>query len=620
MKSSQLRRKYIDFFIGQGHKEIPSSSLVPENDPTTLFTGSGMQPLIPYLMGEGHPLGKRLVNSQTCFRAEDIEEVGNNRHTTFFEMLGNWSLGDYFKKEQLPWFFEFLTKVVGLEPERLYASVFQGNELIPKDGESIKIWQELFKTNQPDQRGEDGFRSETKIYSYGADKNWWSRVGVPENMPPGEIGGPDSEVFYDFGPDLKLHENSVFKDRACHINCGCGRFLEIGNSVFMEYEKKEDGSFERLPQKNVDFGGGLERILAVKIDSLDIFKTDLFWPIIKKIEGVSDKDYQGNENPMRIIADHLKAATFMISQGLEPSNKLQGYILRRLLRRAAVKMHRLKGDLASVPEFKDICSEIIEIYQGIYFKQGSSLEKRLGLVIDQEMGRFSRSLSRGLKEIEKCPLEKIDAKFAFDLFQSYGFPLEISQELLAQRGYSLNKAEFDQEFERHKELSRTASRGMFKGGLADSSEEIVRLHTATHLLHSALRRVLGSHIEQAGSNITVERLRFDFNHSEELGHQEIKEVEDLVNEKIKQGLPVRKEEMSYQQAIQSGALAFFKERYPKEVSVYTIGDGKDEPFSKEICAGPHVQNTAEIGGIKIIKEESAGTGIRRIRAVLTNNQ
>jgi len=599
MNPDTLRKKFIEFFIQKGHKEMPPASLVPQDDPTTLFNGSGMQPMIPYFKGNPHPMGKRLVDSQPCFRAEDIREVGDNRHTTFFEMLGNWSLGDYFKREQLFWVFEFLTEIVKLDPKKLYVTVFEGNGAIPKDTKSIAIWQKLFKTKETARKGEKGFEQKIKIYTYGSE-NWWSRAGIQEKMPVGEIGGPDSEIFYDFGKELKLHENSSFKDLPCHVNCECGRFLEIGNSVFMEYKKQKNGSFKPLPNKNVDFGGGLERIAAASINSPDIFKIDLLWPIIQEIEKFCDKKYKGNEGLMRVIADHLKAATFMISAGVEPGNKRQGYILRRLIRRSAVKMHQLKGGLTPDPAFVSICNQVIRLYDGMYFdsKKDRPLVSR---AIDQEMDKFSKTLDKGLKLIEK--------KSPFDLFQTYGFPFEITQELLAQKGQKIDKKEFDKEFEKHQKLSRTASKGMFKGGLADHSEEITKLHTATHLLHEALRRVLGNDVQQVGSHITDERLRFDFTHPKKLTENEIKEIEDMANEQVSKNLPIKFEIMSLEEAQKQSALAFFGQKYPEKVKVYSIGT-----FSKEVCGGPHVDFTGKLSVFKIIKEEAVGSSKRRLYA------
>jgi alanyl-tRNA synthetase len=619
LTGNELRQKYIDFFVDRGHKQIPSAPLVPENDPTTLFTSSGMQPLVPYLLGQSHPLGKCLVDSQKSFRAQDIDEVGDNRHTTFFEMLGNWSLGDYFKEEQLSWVFEFLIQELGLDPRRLYVSVFDGDEKfkvirnnkiqpLTPDVEAIDIWKRIFiKAGIEAREGE-------RIFAYPAKKNWWSRSGTPEQMPIEEIGGPDSEIFYDFGEELGLHEKSPFKDQKCHPNCDCGRFLEIGNSVFMQYKKVSETNFEPLPNKNVDFGGGLERMLAAVQNTPDIFQTDLFSPIIKTIEEFSGQKYSDEKNQpaMRVIADHLKAAVMLITDGVIPSNKAQGYMLRRLVRRAAVKMKKLTGK--PVVEFsKKINSSVGKIYQDTYLSPQQILNSS-GIISD-EVDKFDMALSRGLKEISKHP--KLDGKVAFDLLQSYGFPWELTYEIAIEQGQHLDIKDFQAEFARHQELSRAASKGMFKGGLEDQSEITIKYHTATHLLHKALRDTLGNHVQQKGSNITADRLRFDFSHPEKITPAQIQTVEDIVNQKIAEDLPVTRQEMPKVQALSEGALAFFVEKYPDIVSVYTIGP-LHHWYSKELCGGPHVNSTGEIGKIKIIKEESAGAGIRRIYAQLAD--
>jgi alanyl-tRNA synthetase len=614
MKSSDIRAKYLQFFQSRGHAVIPAAPIVPLEDPTTLFTSSGMQPLVPYLKGETHPMGLRLTDSQPSFRAEDIEEIGDNRHICMFEMLGNWSLGDYFKKEQLPWFFEFVTREVGLDPSRLYVTVFAGDESAARDDEAIEIWQKVFGTTTPAQSGVDGFDPAVKIYLYPAKKNWWSRAGVPANMPPGEIGGPDSEMFYDFGAELGLHENSPWKDEPCHVNCDCGRFMEIGNSVFMQFEKMADGSFRPLPKQNVDFGGGLERIAAASNHDPDVFHIDMFAPIIKAIETSSGKSYKGNEAPMRVIADHLRAAAFMMAEGLEPSNKMQGYILRRLLRRAAVKARELGGDAEVI--FRESIPTIIAEYAGAGFVDPAK-EAHVQEVAKAELVKFGRALDRGLREMEKVAPADLTATFAFNLFQSYGFPFEVSQELARQKGIELDKVEFDQVFAAHKADSRTASAGMFKGGLADHSEVTTKLHTATHLLHKALRTVLGTEVHQAGSNITPERLRFDYTYAGKPTPEQIMHIETMINEAIRADYPVTRRIEDKKAAIDSGAMAFFAEKYPEKVSVYIIGTDPDkEWFSKELCGGPHVEHTGVIGSVKIIKDESLGSGTRRIYAKL----
>lgn len=586
MTHSVLREKFLRFFAGRGHKIIPSSSLVPENDPTTLFTSSGMQPLIPYLLGQPHPEGRRLANSQKSFRSQDIEEVGDNRHTTFFEMLGNWSLGDYFKEEQLTWFYEFLTGEVGLPKEKLYVSVFEGNESVPKDKESANIWKSL------------GI-PEDHIFYYGVKKNWWSRSGPPENMPPFEPGGPDSEVFFEF---TQVEHDKKFGEK-CQPNCDCGRFMEIGNSVFMQYQKQDDGTLKELAQKNVDFGGGLERILAAENNDPDVFKTDLFQPIIEEIKESTHKKYdEENKYAMRVVADHLKAAVFLIKDGVVPSNKSQGYVLRRLIRRATIKMHFLGGSLNPGELFSVSDRGIFNIYDN-YFNR--SLDREIiRKVLTEEIDKFVRTLDKGLKLIDKLS--------PFDLFQTYGFPLEVTVEVLNQQGKEVDVAQYKDDFEKHQELSRTASKGMFKGGLADSSEIITKYHTATHLLQASLRKLLGGHVHQEGSNITSERLRFDFSHPTKLTISDITLVENLVNEQINAGLVQSMTTTTYETAIASGALAFFKERYPDKVTVYSFGD-----FSKEICGGPHVTNTNVLGKFKIIKEEAIAHGVRRIYAKLT---
>lgn len=613
MTSNDLRQAFLNFYQKRAHKYIPPIPLVPPNDPTTLFTSAGMQQLVPYLKGQEHPMGTRLVNSQPSFRAEDIQEVGDNRHTTFFEMLGNWSLGDYFKSEQLPWFFEFLTQKVGLSKERLYVTVYSGSKNIPEDKKSIEIWQQILKTKKPAKEGIKGFDPESKIYLY-SEENWWSRSGKPQNMPVGEIGGPDSEVFYDFGPEMRLHEKSEWKDQSCHVNCDCGRFLEIGNSVFMEYQKTKSGDFEKLPNKNVDFGGGLERILAAKMNQPDIFKTDLFWPIIQKAEKIIQLSYHENPAPFRVIADHVKAASMMIYQGLKPGNKRQGYVLRRLMRRAAVKMYQVQG--GKIADLSTLVEPALKIYHSKFVDSAFESEPKIKEIFQKELSRFSKALKKGFKKIESTSLEKIDGQFAFDLFQTHGFPFEITQEILEQKGHKISKSEFDVAFARHQEKSKTASAGMFKGGLVDGSQATTKLHTATHLLHAALRKVLGDHVEQVGSNITPKRLRFDFTHSQSLSDQEVKKVQSLVNKAIEKDLRISCEVMPLERAKKVGALAFFGQKYPEKVKVYTISDGKGKIFSKELCAGPHVDSTGEINGITIFKEESCGAGKRRVYAKL----
>jgi len=595
-----LRKKFADFWKEKNHKEIPPISLVPQNDPTTLFTGSGMQQLVPYLLGEVHPLGKRLYNIQPCFRSQDILEIGDNRHTTFFEMMGNWSLGDYFKKEQLSWFWQFLTQILGFDKKKLYVTVFAGdkkNNLAPDD-ESKKIWLEL---GVP----------ENHIFSYGPEKNWWSRAGVPDNMPEGEPGGPDSEVFYDFGQDFKLHEKSPYSSLKCHPNCDCGRFLEIGNSVFMQFKKTKNG-FEELPAKNVDFGGGLERILAAANNNPDVFLTEIYLPIIKNIEKIVDKKYENKDDKrkIRIIADHLKGAVFLIKSGVYPSNKERGYVLRRLLRRVTIKMYQLKGKKVLANDLNLAVEAIIEIYKNIYFEE-KDLEE-IKPVIGEEIDRFNKTSEKGFSILQK--IEKPTGKQVFDLYQSYGFPKELTEELLKEKGLTFNQKEFDEESEKHRALSRTASVGMFKGGLADHSKNTLRYHTATHLLHQALFDVLGESIRQEGSHITGKRLRFDFYCAKKPTTENLKEVEKIINQKIKEELPVNFVVLHKEEAYKIGAKAFFKEKYPDVVKVYYIGQSLETAYSKEFCGGPHVTNTKEIGKIEIFKFEKIGASLYRIYA------
>ncbi len=567
---------FLGFWKGKEHTVIPSAGIVPENDPSTLFTGSGMQPLIPYLLGQQHPLGARLVNIQKCFRGQDIEEVGDNRHDSFFEMMGNWSLGDYFKKEQLAWYFEFLTKVLGFDKNKLYMTCFEGSSEAPKDTESYEIWKSL---------GVD----KDHIYFYGVKKNWWSRSGTPEQMPVGEIGGPDSEVFYDF--KTPAHDG-------CHPNCDCGRFLEIGNSVFIQYQKQPDGSFTELRQKNVDFGGGLERTLAALNNDPDIFKTDVFTTIIRNIEVKSNLEYGISEEinrSFRVIADHIKAAVFLIDAGVIPSNKDRGYILRRLIRRA-VRFGNLIGIKNNY--LAGVAKSVIETYKEPYPELISFNFK----ILEDEEIKFRKTLEAGLKELGKMG-KSITGKEAFYLYETFGFPRELIEEEL---GVDI-KAEFERENRKHQELSRTAAAGKFKGGLADQSEMVTKYHTATHLLQAALRIVLGESVRQEGSNLTAERLRFDFSYSQKLTEDEVNKIQELVNSQIKANLTRKVETMSYDEAVKTGAMAFFKEKYPEKVTVYSFGD-----FSREICGGPHVENTGVLGKFEIYKQESVSSGVRRI--------
>ena len=612
MTSKEVRQKYLDFFKKRGHKEIIPAKLVLENDPTTLFVSAGMQPLIPYLKGETHTLGKRLVDSQPCFRSQDITGVGDNRHTTFFEMLGNWSLGDYFKKEQLEWLWQFLTEELKLSKEKLHVSIFEGDEIIPKDEECLEIWKGLGV-------------AESHVHFYGNKKNWWSPSGTPENMKEGEIGGPDSEVFFEF--DSVEHDPKFGKE--CHPNCDCGRFLEIANSVFIEYIKKENGSFEKLPQKNVDFGGGLERLVAAANNNPDIFESDLYLPLIKIIEENINRTYSDSKESIQIIADHIKSATFLIISGVIPSNKLQGYVLRRLIRRTAIKVHALKKKEIPTDAFLSmIADQVLKMYEGMFGVKEAQQRELVIRVLVEEVEKFGRSLEKGLKEIEK--IEKINSKIAFDLYQTFGFPLEITEELFRQKGQEIDHKQFEEEFKKHQDLSRTSSAGIFKGGLAGHSEIEIKYHTATHLLHQVLRDVLGSEVFQKGSNITPERLRFDFSFNRKMTEGEIKQVEELVNQKIKEDLKVERKYMTYDTAKALEAIGLFDEKYDKSnVSIYCIGPNyefdpkaldqreRGDYYSLEFCGGPHVEHTNVIGGVKILKEEAVSEGVRRIRAVLS---
>ncbi|HAV15113.1 MAG TPA: alanine--tRNA ligase [Candidatus Pacebacteria bacterium] len=638
MTPNDLRTQYIAFFFVRGHAELPSAPLVPENDPTTLFTGFGMQPLVPYLLGQPHPEGKRLVNSQKSFRSGDIEEVGDNRHTTFFEMLGNWSLGDYFKKEQLQWCFEFLTQTLELDPKKLFVTVFRGNDAVPRDTESVKIWKTLFsdvgmQAQDVDFSERDGMQN-GRIFYYDEKKNWWSRSGVPSAMPTGEPGGPDSEVFYDFGAELGLHESSPYKNQPCHVNCDCGRFLEIGNSVFMQYQKQADGSFTELPQKNVDFGGGLERILAAVHDEPDIFKTEFFSDLRNKLLDGINKVIIDQTNPeytkltntresrVRIFLDHSRAVIFLMGEGIKPGKNEREYVVRRLIRRADDQLSILKLDHELY--WKEAISHYKKVYKNVYSASWDQ-ENILGIIINE-----LRIYGTVFKNVEKIKIEliKLKEKFSpislastyagpvlFHYQSTYGIPSTATLPLIEEVGLLPKYAftSFNKEKAYHQEKSRTASKGMFKGGLADHSENVTKYHTATHLLHAALRKVLGEHVSQQGSNITGERLRFDFSHPTALTEEQKKKVEDMINEKIKEDLPVTQEMVSKDEALKQGAMAFFKEKYADTVSMYTIGkDLKKGWFSKELCGGPHVAHTGEIGPIKITKEESVGSGIRRI--------
>jgi alanyl-tRNA synthetase len=621
MELNEIRSTYLAFFKERGHTEIPSSPLVPENDPTTLFTGSGMQPLIPYLLGKNHPAGSRLVDSQKAFRSGDIEEVGDNRHTTFFEMLGNWSLGDYFKQEQLPWFFKFLTDEVGLDANKLYVTVFAGDEKsnVPRDTESAEIWQGSFKTKGIDAKvveigsEENGYQvgmQEGRVFYYDAKKNWWSRAGTPEKMPVGEPGGPDSEVFYDFGTP----HNEKFGPQ-CHPNCDCGRFLEIGNSVFMQYIKNVDGTFGLLPKQNVDFGGGLERIAMAASGNPDIVAVS-HAPIVAYLEKASGKKYENDLRSFRIIADHMKAAVFLIGDGVRPSNTDQGYFVRRLIRRSV-----RYADKIGIAEsgFAQVVRPIAEMYKDQYPELSEKIaEIESSIAMEEE--KFRHTLTRGMKELERfIGTGDLTAQDAFQLVTTYGFPLELIIEEAGEKGIKQIDIEgFKDLLKKHQDLSRSGSEQKFKGGLADTSEKTTRLHTAHHLLLKALQQVLGPSVHQRGSNITQERLRIDFSWDQKMTDEQKREVERIVNEKINQDLPVIRNEMAKEEAEKLGAEHEFGAKYPERVSVYSVGP-LDHAFSIEFCGGPHVEHTAELsksGVFKIQKEEAVAAGIRRIKAVL----
>jgi alanyl-tRNA synthetase len=624
MRTEDIRKRYLEFFKEKGHVIVPSAPLVPENDPTTLFTGSGMQPMVPYLLGEPHPLGTRLTDSQKCFRTQDIEEVGDNRHTTFFEMLGNWSLGDYFKEEQIAWMWEFLTKEIGLDPRCLYFTCFRGNDElnIPRDTQSAEAWQKLFReagieTQIGEDSERDGIRENERIFYYPEKKNWWSRSGVPANMPEGEPGGPDTEMFWDFGAERRLHEQSQWKDVPCHVNCDCGRFMEIGNNVFMEYKKTSSG-FENLAKKNVDFGGGLERLMAAAGDEPDIFKGDIFDNIRRMAEHDSGKVY--GENPeytyaFRVVMDHMRAAAFLISDGVTPSNTDQGYVLRRLIRRAV-----RYADVLGIPagELPALAYSVVETYREAYpempFKSGWIVGE-----IEKEEGKFRQTLVRGTKELEnRMESGTLSGKDAFELFSTYGFPFEMTEEMAREKGISIDEKGFKEEFQKHQDLSRTSSEGKFKGGLADHSAKVTAFHTATHLMLAGLRKELGDGVHQAGSNITEERMRFDFTYPEKVPRDVLDRVEAYVNQAIDAHSAVTTETTEKEVAKRLGIEGSFWEKYPEKVTVYQVEGPDGMVYSRELCGGPHVSNTSEIGAFghfKITKEEASSAGVRRIKAV-----
>jgi alanyl-tRNA synthetase len=648
MTAQDIRAKYLEFFKTRQHVVVKRAPLVLQDDPTTLFTGSGMQPMIPYLLGQAHPQGVRIVDSQTCLRAQDIEDVGDNRHTTFFEMLGNWSLGDYFKEQQIEWMFEFLSQEIGLDMSRLYVTCFIGAPQydIPKDTEAANVWKRLFEAQNlssgeaeigsEEQGYERGIQEGERIFYYDGSKNWWSRNGGPETTPVGDPCGPDSEMFYDFGTP---HDPSYGEH--CHPNCDCGRFMEIGNNVFMAYKKVADGKFEPLEKPNIDQGSGLERIAAASLGDPDVFKISLMWPIIEKLESLSGKKYDAHTNAMRVIADHLRAATFLAVDGCVPSNKEQGYVMRRLVRRAV----RFAFELGIEQNFlQEIVPVIADMYHDDFPEVADNRDKVIEVLVKEEKA-FRQTLRKGLnmldmmadsetlaKWINSATPEKIIKKRGslgglelFLLYDTYGFPVELSKEEAFKKGYTIEDDAddvFAQRMQEQRERSQTAAKGVFKGGLGGQSDIHKKYHTATHLMYESLRRVLGDHVIQHGSNITEERLRFDFSHPEKMTEEQIKQVEDMVNEQIDKDLKVSFAEYPTQVAREEmGALGAFGDRYGDTVKVYKmIADGEDKPFSFEICGGPHVDHTGQLGEdgkrFKILKEESSSAGIRRIKAVL----
>ena len=624
MNAQEIRQKYLEFCQRNGHAIIERAPLILHNDPTTLFTGSGMQPLLPYLLGQDHPKGTKLADSQTCLRAQDIEDVGDNRHTTFFEMLGNWSMGEYFKRQQIEWFFEFLTEIVGLDPHKIYVSCFIGDEKnnIPRDDEAAQIWQEVFakkgieakiveldSAENGDKLGMQGGR----IFFYNDKENWWSRGGGIDSTPIGDPCGPDSEVFYDFG---EQHHDASFGQ--AHPASDSGRFMEIGNQVFMQYRRLDDGSFESLKRKNVDFGGGLERIAAAAIDSPDVFKISLLWPIIKKLESLSGEEYATHTASMRVIADHLRAAVFLAVDGCVPSNKEQGYVMRRLLRRAI----RYSFDLGIEQNFlKEVVPVIADLYEADFPEVKENREQIIAVLAKEEKA-FRQTLRKGLRQMQHYIDDGLTGEELFTLYDTFGFPVELSTEEAYKQGIKLSdnwRAEFDARMAEQRQRSKTARKGQFSGGLEGHDPIHLKYHTATHLLGAALRKVLKvPDLQQHGSNITSERLRFDFNH-DKLTPEEKQAVEDQVNAWIDADLPVSFAVYPTDEALKMGAIGAFGERYGDKVKVYSIGEG-DNAISFEVCGGPHVEHTGTLaeGGkrFKINKEESSSAGIRRIKAVL----
>lgn len=629
MNTETIRNEYLKFFSERGHKVIRRAPLVLHDDPTTLFTGSGMQPIIPYLLGEPHPDGVRVADSQTCLRAQDIDDIGDNRHTTFFEMLGNWSFGDYFKQQQIEWMFEFHRDIVQLDLSKLYVTCYIGDERygIPKDTEAADVWARLFAdaglSNGMQDIGseEDGYRKGmeqgARIFFYDGSKNWWSRNGAPETTPVGDPCGPDSEMFYEF--DFIEH-NPEYGEH-CHPNCDCGRFMEIGNNVFMAYRKVAEGKFEPLEHPNIDHGSGLERIAAAKNNDPDVYKISLMWPIIEKLESISGKKYDSHTESMRVIADHLRAATFLAVDGCVPSNKQQGYVMRRLVRRAMVKAF----DLGVEQNFlEQIVPVIADLYHNDFPEVAEKREEIIAVLIKEEKA-FRQTLRKGLQQLQKFADGGLTGEEVFTLYDTYGFPVELSVEEAFKQDIKLSETwreEFDAKMQEQRQRSQTAAKGDFKGGLGGQTLQHKKYHTATHLMYQALRDVLGDHVVQRGSNITEERLRFDFSHPEKVTPEQLAEVERIVNEQIGQDLKVSFAEYPTDVAInEMHALGQFGDRYGDTVKVYKmIADSADKPFSFEICGGPHVDHTLQLfedgKKFKIIKEEASSAGIRRIKAVL----
>ena len=604
---------------------IPRAGLLLHDDPTTLFTGSGMQPMIPYLLGETHPKGTRIVDSQTCIRAQDVDDVGDNRHTTFFEMLGNWSLGDYFKKEQIPWMFEFLTDVVGIDPAKIYVTCYIGNEQfnIPKDTEAADLWAELFASKglshgtadmgSAEAGAERGMQAGERIFFYDGSKNWWSRNGNEASTPVGDPCGPDSEFFYEF--DFIEHDPQYGKH--CHPNCDCGRYMEMGNNVFMAYQKIAEGKFEQLAQKNVDHGSGLERIAAAVLNSPDMFKISLMWPIIQKLEQISGKTYDSHTESMRVIADHLRSATFLAVDGCVPSNKEQGYVMRRLIRRAI----RYSFDLGVEQNFlEEIVPVIVDLYADDFPEVAENRQQITDVLVKEEKA-FRQTLRNGLKQMKRYATDGLTGDELFTLYDTFGFPVELSVEEAYRQDIRVSENwqhEFDAKMKEQRERSRTARKGEFHGGLEGHDPIHLKYHTCTHLLGQALREVVSPDIQQHGSNITSERLRFDFN-AEKLTPEQKQAVEDLVNKWINEDYPVNFKVYPTKDALNMGAIGAFNERYGDDVKVYRIGTD-DKQISFEVCGGPHVEHTGILaeGGkrFKIAKEEASSAGVRRIKAVL----